>query len=115
MHFGFCRNLSTSSASSVYTKLAPKDPYTFTVTTASYIYPIYMVLAFTSFVQFLLIRLVTEKEQKLKQGMEIMGLKDTAYWFGWFLTYAVIIFVFSFVAIWMGSVSIWRHRFLIYY
>ena len=72
----FCSVPAFKSANqTVFMQIAPKSPFRFTATPASYIYPIYLVMAYTPFIQFLLIKLVTEKEKKIKQGMEIMGLK----------------------------------------
>jgi ATP-binding cassette subfamily A (ABC1) protein 5 len=55
--------------------------------------PIYMVLAFAPYITILLVNLVTEKEKKYKELLRIMGMKDTAYWLSWFLTYAIILFI----------------------
>lgn len=41
---------------------------------------IYLVLAFTPFVTFLIINVAAEKEQRLKDTMTMMGLYDTAFW-----------------------------------
>ncbi|XP_031568598.1 ATP-binding cassette sub-family A member 5-like [Actinia tenebrosa] len=53
--------------------------------------PIYMVMAFAPYITILLVSLVIEKEKKYKELLRIMGMKDTAYWLSWFLTYALII------------------------
>ena len=59
----------------------------------------------------MLLRIVAEKEKKLKQGMEVMGLSDQLYWASWFLTYSVIIFVFVIIFLIVGSVGgIWPKR-----
>lgn len=41
---------------------------------------IYMVLAFTPFVTFLIVNVAAEKEQRLKDTMTMMGLYDTSFW-----------------------------------
>ena len=41
---------------------------------------IYLVLTFTPFVTFLIVNVVAEKEQRLKDTMTMMGLYDTAFW-----------------------------------
>ncbi len=69
-----------------------------------------MVAAYTPFVQFLLIRLITEKDKKLKQGMEIMGLADYYYWGGWIVTYFILIFVMTLLFLLLGSIEIWKER-----
>lgn len=42
--------------------------------------PLFMVLALSQFVTYLLILIVGEKEKKIKEGMKIMGLKDSVFW-----------------------------------
>ena len=42
--------------------------------------PLFMVLALSQFVTYLLILIVGEKEKKIKEGMKIMGLKDSIFW-----------------------------------
>lgn len=58
---------------------------------------IYIIIAFTPMIQFLLVTIVTEKESKIKEGMRMQGLSLSAYWGSWFLTYAALIFVISLV------------------
>uniref|UniRef100_A0AAV2LBD5 ABC transporter domain-containing protein n=1 Tax=Knipowitschia caucasica TaxID=637954 RepID=A0AAV2LBD5_KNICA len=40
----------------------------------------YLVLAFTPFVTFLIVNVAAEKEQRLKDTMNMMGLHDSAFW-----------------------------------
>ena len=40
----------------------------------------YLVLSFVSYINFLMLNLVSEKEKKIKEGMRMMGLKDAAFW-----------------------------------
>lgn len=42
--------------------------------------PLYMVLALSQFITYLLILIVGEKENKIKEGMKIMGLTDSVFW-----------------------------------
>lgn len=42
--------------------------------------PLYMVLALSQFVTYLLILIVGEKENKIKEGMKMMGLNDSVFW-----------------------------------
>lgn len=42
--------------------------------------PLFMVLSLSQFVTYLLILIVGEKEKKIKEGMKIMGLKDSIFW-----------------------------------
>ena len=41
---------------------------------------IYFVMAYAPFVNFMVVALVTEKEKKIKEGMRMMGLRDSAFW-----------------------------------
>lgn len=42
--------------------------------------PIYMVMALSQFITYLLILIVGEKENHIKEGLKIMGLRDSVYW-----------------------------------
>ncbi|CAL8264080.1 unnamed protein product [Arctogadus glacialis] len=56
---------------------------------------IYLVLTFTPFVTFLIVNVVAEKEQRLKDTMTMMGLYDTAFWLSWGLLYAGLVLIMS--------------------
>lgn len=43
--------------------------------------PLYMVMALSQFITYLLILIVGEKEKKIKEGMKIMGLRDSVFWY----------------------------------
>lgn len=59
--------------------------------------PLYMVISYSNLISYLLGIIVGEKEKKIKEGMKIMGLRNFAYWVGWFLVYSVIVTFLSFV------------------
>jgi ATP-binding cassette subfamily A (ABC1) protein 5 len=42
--------------------------------------PLYTVMALSQFITYLLILIVGEKENKIKEGMKIMGLRDSVFW-----------------------------------
>lgn len=42
--------------------------------------PFNMVMAMSQFITYLLILIVEEKENRIKEGMKIMGLKDSVFW-----------------------------------
>lgn len=44
------------------------------------IMPMYMVMTLSQFITYLLMFVVGEKEKKIREGMRIMGLKDSVYW-----------------------------------
>jgi ABC-type multidrug transport system permease subunit len=54
---------------------------------------VYLIVALFSLCQKLLQTLVGEKEQQVKEGMLMMGLREPVYLWGWFLTYTVIALV----------------------
>ena len=51
---------------------------------------LYTVIGLSVFISVLLVTIVGEKEKKLLEGMRIVGLTYTAYYFAWFLTYAAL-------------------------
>ncbi|CAG9814922.1 unnamed protein product [Phaedon cochleariae] len=53
--------------------------------------PIYMVMALSQFITYLLILIVGEKENKIKEGMKIMGLRDSVFWLSWFIIYGIFV------------------------
>ncbi len=50
-------------------------------------------------------QIVSEKENKLRMGMRIMGLKDSMFWLSWFLTAAVIQVLFLYCFLFSSSSS----------
>ncbi|XP_050432298.1 phospholipid-transporting ATPase ABCA3-like [Adelges cooleyi] len=58
--------------------------------------PLYVVIALSQFITYLLVQLVGEKEMKIKEGMKIMGLRELVFWCSWFNVYAVYAFTLSF-------------------
>ncbi|KAG7491241.1 hypothetical protein MATL_G00000950 [Megalops atlanticus] len=56
---------------------------------------IYLVLAFTPFVSFLIANVAAEKEHRLKDTMGMMGLYDSAFWLSWGLLYAALVTTMS--------------------
>ncbi|KZC11898.1 ATP-binding cassette sub-family A member 5 [Dufourea novaeangliae] len=61
--------------------------------------PLFMVLAISQFVTYLLILIVGEKEKKIKEGMKMMGLKDSVFWLSWFIIYSVFVLLLSAVGV----------------
>ncbi|CAK6974754.1 ATP-binding cassette sub-family A member 5 isoform X1 [Scomber scombrus] len=56
---------------------------------------IYLVLAFTPFVTFLIVNVAAEKEHRLKDTMTMMGLYNTSFWLSWGLLYAAMVTTMS--------------------
>lgn len=71
--------------------MMPQPEYSTDLQYLKTIVSIYMVMAFSPYIMFLLTYVVTEKELKIKEAMKIMGLSTFAFWLTWFITYAVII------------------------
>ncbi|XP_062859011.1 ATP-binding cassette sub-family A member 5 [Trichomycterus rosablanca] len=69
---------------------------------------IYLVLAFTPFVSFLIVNVAAEKEHRLKDTMSMMGLYDTAFWLSWGLLYAALVTTMSFL---MAVIATWTPLF----
>ena len=69
----------------------PKGEHKTSLSYLKTIISIYMVIAFSPYIMFLLTHIVTEKEKKIKEAMKIMGLSQLAFWLSWFITYAVVI------------------------
>lgn len=62
-------------------EMFPKEAYTGDWMVAfRVVIPLYMVMALSQFITYLLILIVGEKENKIKEGMKIMGLKDSVFW-----------------------------------
>nr|CAH7743826.1 unnamed protein product [Callosobruchus chinensis] len=59
--------------------------------------PIYMVTSLSQFITYLLILIVGEKENKIKEGMKIMGLKDSVFWLSWFIIYGIFVLFLTIV------------------
>ncbi|KAK9876012.1 hypothetical protein WA026_011128 [Henosepilachna vigintioctopunctata] len=79
-------------------EMFPKEAYTANwMVIFRVLIPLYMVTALSQFITYLLILIVGEKENKIKEGMKIMGLKDSVFWLSWFIIYAVFVFIFSVV------------------
>ena len=83
-------NLPYYIVPNIQAKMMPKGSFTPSLQGFSYTVLIYIVMAFAPYITILLVNLVQEKENKLKELMRIMGTSDVAYWLSWVITYAVI-------------------------
>ena len=89
-HFKVEANLPYYVVPNIQVKMMPKESFTPSLQGFSYTVLIYIVMAFAPYVTVLLVNLVQEKENRLKELMRIMGTSDVAYWLSWIITYAVI-------------------------
>lgn len=95
----------------IYLQLYPK-PYFSADYMMTYLklIPLYMVISYSNLISYLLGIIVGEKEKKIKEGMKIMGLRDLAYWLGWFVVYAVIVTFISLVnTVLLFALDIFQH------
>jgi len=65
--------------------------------------------------------ILTEKEKKIREGMKIMGLRNSAFFLSWFITYFIIFTIISFLVSWaltkvfelssFGLIFLWHWEF----
>ncbi|BES89471.1 ATP-Hypothetical protein cassette sub-family A ABC1 member [Nesidiocoris tenuis] len=67
-------------------------------------FPLFMVLAWIFTCSMIVKSIVYEKELRLKQTMQVMGLRNFVFWIGWFidslLPMIVTIFILTFILVW---------------
>ncbi|CAF0739890.1 unnamed protein product [Brachionus calyciflorus] len=72
--------------------------------------PLFMVISWVYTVSTIVKDIVYEKEKKLKEFMQIMGLSNGTYWLSWFLSYFSVMFVVSVIICWimkLGRITIY--------
>ena len=76
------QNLTTTAVSlpSLFVQLFPKDTYQPDFSFLQTLSAIYFVIAYSPFVNYLTVAVVTEKEKKIREAMRMMGLRDSAFW-----------------------------------
>lgn len=85
---------------SIHLEMFPKEAYTGNWLVAFRLaIPIYMVMALSQFITYLLILIVGEKEKHIKEGLKIMGLRDSVFWLAWFIIYGVFVAFLSLVSV----------------
>ncbi|CAG2245460.1 ABCA5 [Mytilus edulis] len=89
----------------VTVEMLPKPSYKPDSTYIQVLSSIYFVLAYSPFVNFLTVHLVAEKEKKIKEGMKMMGLRDSAFWLSWGLVYLIFISIVTVVTVILAYVS----------
>jgi ATP-binding cassette subfamily A (ABC1) protein 5 len=72
--------MGVSAQMNVSLQLMPKGEYTPDLSYLQTISSIYYVLAYSFFVNFLTVNLVAEKEKKIRDGMLMMGLRNSVFW-----------------------------------
>nr|UOU03309.1 ATP-binding cassette subfamily A1-like 2 [Brachionus rubens] len=72
--------------------------------------PLFMVISWVYTAATLVKDLVYEKEKKLKEFMQIMGLSNGAYWLSWFLSNFSVMFFISVIICWvmkLGKITVY--------
>ncbi|XP_035703760.1 ATP-binding cassette sub-family A member 8-B isoform X2 [Folsomia candida] len=59
------------------------------------IIPLYCIIPLAQLINTLLILVVTEKENKIKDGLKMIGISDVAYWCSWFAIYGGMTIIFA--------------------
>ncbi|XP_021925694.1 ATP-binding cassette sub-family A member 5-like, partial [Zootermopsis nevadensis] len=92
-------------------ELFPKEAYTGDWMVAfRVVIPLYMVMALSQFITYLLILIVGEKENKIKEGMKIMGLRDSVFWLSWFIIYGVFVLFLTIISsILLFTLRVFQH------
>ncbi|GFS11819.1 ATP-binding cassette sub-family A member 3 [Elysia marginata] len=74
-----------------YIQRMPYPPYYFDpmVSVIQAVFPIFLMLSFLLTVIINTKNLVYEKERKLKESMKLMGLRSSALWVSWFVTFSI--------------------------
>eukprot|EP00055_Hartaetosiga_balthica_P006636 m.21271 g.21271 ORF g.21271 m.21271 type:complete len:1697 (+) comp5336_c0_seq2:82-5172(+) len=71
---------------------------------------ILLIMAFSSTVQYLMTNVVAEKQHGIKEAMYLMGMKQSAYWVSWLLTYAItLIFPALIMTIISCTIGVYSH------
>lgn len=84
----------------IHLEMFPKEAYTGNWLVAfRLVIPIYMVMALSQFITYLLILIVGEKEKHIKEGLKIMGLRDSVFWLAWFVIYGIFVAFLSLVSV----------------
>ncbi|KAL7012162.1 hypothetical protein ACKWTF_014662 [Chironomus riparius] len=84
----------------IFLEMFPKEPYTGNWLVAfRVVIPIYMVMALSQFITYLLILIVGEKEKHIKEGLKIIGLRDSVFWAAWFAIYGVFVTFLTLVSV----------------
>jgi ATP-binding cassette, subfamily A (ABC1), member 3 len=53
--------------------------------------------------------IVDEKERRIKEGMAMMGLRNSVFWCSWAITYLIVFFVFSVLATLLSKPTLFKY------
>ena len=71
-------------------------------------FPFFLMFTFLIPLYYICSKLAEEKESKSREGMKMMGLKDSTYFLSWMTTFGLIVFVMSLLLSIMVSFNIFR-------
>jgi len=69
-------------------------------------FPFYFMFTFLIPLYYLVSKLAEEKESKSREGMKMMGLKDSSYFLSWFVFFTLIILMMSTIITFMVSINV---------
>ncbi|XP_041364325.1 cholesterol transporter ABCA5-like [Gigantopelta aegis] len=94
----------------VSVQLMPKAKFTESLESIQIGSAIYFVLAYSFFINFLCVNLVAEKEKKIREGMKMMGLRDSVWWLSWALVYMLVIFLVTVIVVIIAMATSFFHK-----
>lgn len=79
-------------------------------------FPFFFMFTFLIPLYYIVSKLAEEKESKAREGMKMMGLKDTSYFLSWLAFYGVIVIFMSAIITAMLSINVFfnSNKFLIF-
>lgn len=100
--FKIASNTADFRIPNINLEMFPKEAYTGNWLVAfRLVIPIYMVMALSQFITYLLILIVGEKEKHIKEGLKIMGLRDSVFWLSWFIIYGFFVAFLSLLSVFL--------------
>eukprot|EP01138_Halocafeteria_seosinensis_P013541 gb/GECG01013830.1/.p1 GENE.gb/GECG01013830.1/~~gb/GECG01013830.1/.p1 ORF type:complete len:1624 (+),score=205.04 gb/GECG01013830.1/:1-4872(+) len=78
-------------------------------TVAANAFPLFLLISFLPPTSSLIRGLVLEKEHKIREGMQMMGLSTSALYSSWFITYLLIYFVIAILISLVSSATFFSH------
>jgi ATP-binding cassette subfamily A (ABC1) protein 3 len=79
-------------------------------------FPFFFMFTFLIPLYYIVSKLAEEKESKSREGMKMMGLKDSSYFLSWIVFYAVIVLFMAIIITAMLSINVFfnSNKFLIF-
>ena len=72
-------------------------------------FPFFFMFTFLIPLYYLVSKLAEEKESKAREGMKMMGLKDSSYFSSWFVFFLIIILIMATVIVLMVSINVFKN------